>query len=268
MTETSKPLTVILLLPNRMVLKRTNISRRLLKTEFLATLEKADLRKVFRFIEDYPPHLLLNPLFIALCNSQEQVRWHAVCGFGRIVPAMADNDPESARIVMRRFLWSLNDESGGIGWGAPEAMAEIMFHSTLLRQEYLHMLVSYMREDGVGTFQDGNYLELPLLQRGLLWGIGRLCQGHRTEMVARQLDDDIAAYLSSPDHHVVGLAIWCLGILGRNFAVTKISGFLGHTGEVRLFFDNSLKTVTVAKLAEYSLKQIRTGEQSVDESGV
>lgn len=24
---------------------------------------------------------------------------------------------DSARIVMRRLMWSLNDESGGIGWG-------------------------------------------------------------------------------------------------------------------------------------------------------
>jgi len=207
---------------------------------------------------------------MALCNSLEKVRWHAVWGFGRIVPAMADKDPESARIVMRRFLWSLNDESGGIGWGAPEAMAEIMFHSTLLRQEYMHMLVSYMREDGEGIFEDGNFLELPLLQRGLLWGIGRLCQGHRLEMLSRQLDDDIIAYLSSPDHQVIGLAIWCLGVLGGSSTATKIAGFLYHADEVRLFDDNTLKTVTVAKLAEDALKQIIArvgGESKKAESG-
>jgi len=43
-----------------------------------------------------------------------------------------------------------------------------------LAEEYLHMLVSYMREDGPKAFQDGNFIELPMLQRGLLWGIGRL----------------------------------------------------------------------------------------------
>ena len=98
--------------------------------------------------------------------------------FGWLVPAIAEKELEAARIVMRRFLWSLNDESGGIGWGAPEAMAEIMCHSPVLRHEYLHMLISYMREDGENLFEDGNYLELPMLQRGLLWGIGRLCQEH------------------------------------------------------------------------------------------
>lgn len=241
------------------------MNRRLVKAGLLATLEHSDLGTLFAFLENHPPHLLINPLFIALCNPREQVRWHAVCGFGRIVPAMADKDPESARIVMRRFLWSLNDESGGIGWGAPEAMAEIMFHSTLLRQEYLHMLVSYMREDGKGIFEDGNYLELPLLQRGVLWGIGRLCQGHRTEMVARQVVDDIVAYLSAPDYQVIGLAIWCLGMLGGSLEATKIAGFLGHVGEVRLFFNNTLKTITVAKLTEDSLKRIGVGGQGSDD---
>ncbi len=219
-------------------------------------MEAADVGGVVRFLEGHPPHLLLNPLFSALCHPLEQVRWLAVYGFGRIVPSMADTNPESARIVMRRFLWSLNDESGGIGWGAPEAMAEIMFHCTLLRREYLHMLVSYMREDGGENYQEGNYLELPLLQRGLLWGIGRLCQGHRSEMVARQIAGDLIAYLSSPDHQVIGLAIWCLGMLGENLAAPKISTFLNHPGEVRLFLDNTLKTVTVAKLAEEGLMHI------------
>ncbi len=233
------------------------MSRRLIKNELLATLEKSDLREVCRFLDTHPPHHLINGLFIALCNRQELIRWRAICGFGWLVPVMADKDPESARNVMRRFLWSLNDESGGIGWGAPEAMAESMFHCSLLRHEYLHMLVSYLREDGDEVCQEGNYLELPLLQRGLLWGIGRLCQGHRTEMVERELTADIAAYLSSPDVQVRGLAIWCLGLLGGSLAEKKLVDFLGYPGEVRLFIDDTLTNVAVAKLAEDGLKRIR-----------
>eukprot|EP00362_Geleiidae_sp_MMETSP1317_P000447 CAMPEP_0201284794 /NCGR_PEP_ID=MMETSP1317-20130820/84991_1 /ASSEMBLY_ACC=CAM_ASM_000770 /TAXON_ID=187299 /ORGANISM="Undescribed Undescribed, Strain Undescribed" /LENGTH=71 /DNA_ID=CAMNT_0047606373 /DNA_START=1077 /DNA_END=1289 /DNA_ORIENTATION=- len=66
---------------------------------------------------------------------------------------------EEARIVMRRMLWSMNDESGGIGWGVPEAMAEVMTCNKGLAEEYIHMLISYMREDGEELFQDGNFLE-------------------------------------------------------------------------------------------------------------
>lgn len=244
-----------------LAVERTGMSRRLIKNELLATLEKPDLKEVFRFLNSHPPHQLINGLFIALCNQQELVRWRAICGFGWLVPIIADKDPESARNVMRRFLWSLNDESGGIGWGAPEAMAEIMFHCTLLRHEYLHMLISYLREDGDEICQEGNYLELPLLQRGLLWGIGRLCQGHRAEMVQRELVADIIAYLSSSDVQVIGLAIWCLGLLGGSPAAIRLVDFLGYPGEVRLFIDNTLMAVAIAKLAEDGLKRIRAAEE-------
>ncbi len=232
------------------------VNRRLVKKEIFTLLEHTDPAEISRHLASYPPHIVVNSLFSALCHPLEMVRWHAVCAFGRVVPAMADKDPESARIVMRRLLWSLNDESGGIGWGAPEAMAEIMCWSSLLRREYLHMLFSYIREDGEELFQDGNYLELPLLQRGVLWGIGRIAQVHRAEMMGRWGAGDIAAYLSSADHQVAGLAIWCLGLLGAATEAPRIAGFLNHAGEIRLFLNSSLRTVTLAELAAESLSRL------------
>ena len=104
---------------------------------------------------------------------------------GETVARLADVDMEAARIVMRRFLWSLNDESGGIGWGAPESLAEIMCRHAGLAEEYVHMLISYMRDDGEEICQDGNYIEHPLLQRGLLWGMARL-SGCRPELLLRR----------------------------------------------------------------------------------
>ena len=219
----------------------------------LEILEKNELPAVFEFIAGYPEHQLLNPLFSALCHRVEQVRFRAVRCFGRIVPAMAARNLESARIVMRRFLWSLNDESGGIGWGAPEAMAEIMCHSEILRQEYLHMLISYMREDGEEAFQDGNFIELPMLQRGVLWGVGRLAECHRREMLDRQIAGEVAAYLDSPDPQVAGLAVWCLGMLGTEADSPKIIPFLGSKTKLSLYIDDSLQDITVAQFAENAL---------------
>ena len=59
---------------------------------------------------------------------------------------------------------------------------DILWQKTYLDEEtgeYIHMLVSYIREDGPEAFQDGNFIELPLLQRGVLWGIGRLVRCKR-----------------------------------------------------------------------------------------
>ena len=60
---------------------------------------------------------------------------------GEVVSKIAENDLEFARIIMRRPMLNLNDESGGIGWGAPEAMGEIMARSEKLAEEYHKILI-------------------------------------------------------------------------------------------------------------------------------
>jgi hypothetical protein len=232
------------------------MSRRQLKQDVVSLLQKSSLDEIFQKLACYQDHSLINPLFIALCHPDEKVRWHAVCSFGWLVPAITEKNPEAGRIVMRRFLWSLNDESGGIGWGVPEAMAEIMCRSALLRNEYLHMLISYMREDGQELFQDGNYLELPMLQRGLLWGIGRLCQDHRQEMIERQIVNDVSAYLESSDLHVIGLAIRCLGLLGVGTGLDRIRRFQSCNEELHLFLNNEIQEISVAELVRRALNPV------------
>lgn len=193
------------------------MKRRQVKKEIFTLLEQYDPAELQAHLTKYPRIQVINSLFMALCDVSERVRWHAVSCFGELVSTLAIEDAEAARIIMRRFLWTLNDESGGIGWGAPEAMAQIMCKSDLLRAEYLHMLVSYMREDGDELYQDGNYLELPLIQRGLLWGIGTLCYSFPEEMRKRGLQTDIENYLRSVDMEVVKLALWALVGLGVTY---------------------------------------------------
>lgn len=199
------------------------MGRRLIKKEIITLLSTKELPAIFNALASYSQQSLLNPLFIALCSPLEHVRWNAVHCFGRVVPTIAEEDVEAARVVMRRFLWTLNDESGGIGWGAPESMAVIMCRSALLREEYLHMLISYMREDGEEEFQDGNYLELPMLQRGLLWGVGRLCKEYPEEMMDRGVVADLIPYTKSPDEQVQGMALWAIGNLNVRIPTDSLS---------------------------------------------
>jgi hypothetical protein len=237
--------------------------RRALKKIIIEALSRDDLSEIFQVISRYPEQVVLSSLFSAICHQDELVRFHAVRCFGRVVSAMAEKELETARIVMRRFLWSLNDESGGIGWGAPEAMAEIMCHSDRLREEYLHMLISYMREDGEELFQDGNFIELPMLQRGVLWGIGRLAEYQRSELIDRGVPGDLAAYLDSADLQVAGLAIWCLGKLGTPADTAKISSFLGNQAEVAVYVDDGLRQVTIDRLAAEAMTQIARREKKI-----
>ena len=191
---------------------------------------------------------VINPLFSALCAPSEMVRWHAVSAFGWVVPEIATEELEAARVVMRRFLWSLNDESGGIGWGAPEALAEIMAHDERLCEEYLHMLLSYCREDGPELFQDGNFLELPMLQRGLLWGLGRMCRARKQRMVDAGIVVDVVPYLQSPDGSVRGLAVWVLQSLDDHAPRAAVENLADDPAEVTIYWQGTLRHTTVAAL--------------------
>ncbi len=83
---------------------------------------------------------------------------------------IAEAEPERARIIIRRLMWMLNEESGSMPWGVPEGFAEALLNSPLLRNEYRWIFVSYLWEDS------GNFLEFAPAQRGVVWGIGRLAE--------------------------------------------------------------------------------------------
>ncbi len=140
---------------------------RQLKKIILELLSNEDFDKGLEEILQLPAKQVINPLFSFLYNKDEAVKQRAVTAMGSVVSSLAENDIESARVIMRRLMWNLNDESGGIGWGSPEAMGEIMAQNEQMAKEYHLILISYIREDG-------NYIEHEILQRGVLWGLSRL----------------------------------------------------------------------------------------------
>lgn len=144
-----------------------------IKNQVLELLNREDISGSLSLLDEYPPKKLLGPLFSAILHSSRIVRWHAVTAMGHTTARLAHWDLEQGRIVMRRLMWSLNDESGGIGWGAPECMGEIMARHGGLAREYHGILFSYLveRHDGAD-----NYLEYLPLRRGAFWGLARLAQ--------------------------------------------------------------------------------------------
>ena len=186
---------------------RNGVKRgRAIKKEVYDLLKSADFDRTIQELRHLPPKQVINPLFSFLQQTDPGIKWAAIKAMGAIVAKMADDDIESARVVMRRLMWNLNDESGGIGWGSPEAMGEILASHAELAKEYAHILISYTRKDG-------NYLEHDILQRGLLWGIKRLAETrpHLVQDAAPYL----LPYLKSNDAEVRNLAEQVLHVLGK-----------------------------------------------------
>lgn len=232
------------------------MSTRKIKKDVLAILQEPSLTTIWSKLKEYNQNDLVSPLFSAICRMEPLLRWHAITIFGKVVSTIYESNPESARIVMRRFLWSLNDESGGIGWGAPESMAEIMYLSRPLYREYGHMLISYMREDGPELFQDGNYLELPELQVGLLWGIGRLAINYQSDLLKEGVTEDVLKYLGSANGDVRGMAAWCLGNLSDKASLRGLVTLREDQHSLLLYTDGMFQTLTVSEVSKQACSKI------------
>ncbi len=221
---------------------------RKIKKIILAALREPDWETVQMVLDQYDSRSLVSHLFTALCSTEEFQKWNSVLSFGYILNRIAEEKIEDARVIMRRFLWSLNDESGGIGWGAPEAMAECMSCNDTLFKEYNHMLISYMREDGPELLQDGNYLEYPYLQRGLLWGIARLFSSRKKEMQGRNLREDILSYFDSEDAMVRAMALFTCSQGGIEVPEKNLRGFVEQPCDFRTYWDGRVQVYSTQAL--------------------
>jgi HEAT repeat protein len=220
---------------------------RSLKKKLFELLNQGDLEKALVEISSLPPRQVINPLLSFIQGGNEKVKWGAVKAAGLVVSQLADSDLEAARVIMRRLMWNLNDESGGMGWGSPEVMGEILAAHSGLAQEYAHILLSYAREEA-------NYLEHEGLQRGLLWGIGRLAE--RRPELARGATASILPHLESQDEVIRGLAARIMGLLQVKEARPRLRKMAQDDSSLAIMVGNHLAPVRVKDLAEEALRLI------------
>ena len=213
---------------------------RQLKKQILELLSYKDFEKALTQISGLSARQAVNPLFSFFYNSDELIKWRAVTAMGAVVSNLADHDMESARVIMRRLIWNLNDESGGIGWGSPEAMGEIMARHERLAGEYHKILISYI-------MPDGNYIEHEILQRGVLWGVGRLA--HARPQLVEDSVLFLLPYMESEDANLRGLAAWTAGLFDSNTTRMLLKRLENDQAALTIYLNGKLEKFTVAQLA-------------------
>lgn len=219
-------------------------SNRQLRRQVSELLRRDDYRDELRSMDF---HRLVGPLFSHFYAPDELLKWRAVVGMGMVVAERAEGgDKESARVVMRRFMWNLNDESGGIGWGCPEAMGEAAARSEILAEEFHPIIASY-------AWEEGNFLEHPRLQYGVLWGIGRLAHA-RPELIPYAAPW-LVPFTRSEDANHRGLAAWALGPLDAPDTKSALHNLSEDDAGIRRFDPDTdqLVDTTVGELTRAAL---------------
>ena len=227
--------------------KKDKLSGRQLKKKMLQLLRAENFKIGLAEMGRFPARQAVGPLFSFLCSLDELVKWRAVTAMGKVISDLAVSDLESARVVMRRFIWNLNDESGGIGWGCPESMAEVMVHDERLANEYGCILISYIQPEG-------NFLEHEILQRGVIWGVGRLAHSHPRH--ARTMGRYLIPYMESGDSILRGLAAWAAGPAGGTKTIPRLKELADDPSELMLYRNGKFDHYTVGHLALEALSLI------------
>lgn len=182
----------------------------------------------------------LGSLLSSTFDADPQIAWRAVEAMGIAAVRIADADPGPVREHLRRLMWLLSEESGGICWRAPEAMAEIVHHRPALFADYIpvviHLLLEMAEED------------LQHFRAGVLWAIGRLGVSggdHVSEVLPA-----ITAALDHPDSQVRGMAVWCLARLGQTGILDGRSDLRTDEGAVDLYENGALVRTSVGRLIQ------------------
>lgn len=220
------------------------MTHRQLKKQLLNLLRTSDWTGVPDTLCRFPPRQVVNPLFGLLYHGESLVRWRAVSAMGIVAAKLAGAQMEAARIIMRRLMWNLNDESGGMGWGSPEAMGEIMAQHAGLALEYGAILVSY-------ADPKGNFLEHPGLQHGVLWALGRLGRV-RPDLVGRAADF-IKPHLNCIDPNLRGMAVWALRPFADETFRSMLQPLVQDVQPIPIYIDHHLAPCQIGRLAREAL---------------
>jgi hypothetical protein len=100
--------------------------------------------------------------------ADDDTKCKAVRSLGVVVGERNAVSDDRARELLRRLFWSLNDESGTVPFGVPEAIGEVLAVRTELQPEFLPLLCSLTHHPE--RVQTGR------IERGIFWALGRLGQ--------------------------------------------------------------------------------------------
>jgi HEAT repeat protein len=179
---------------------------------------------------------LVRAVISLLYEREELIRWRAVTMVGR----MAAAEPEMVRPLIGRFVWWMNDESGGIGWSSAPALAEIGRMAPTMLRDTVRVVIHYRAER--------------ILFPGVLWAIGRLAKTYRRE--TEEAVPDLLGFLADDDGTLRGLAAWALGEIKNPRALDGLTARLKDSRRVTIYEEGDLAVKKVGTVAAEAMEKI------------
>jgi hypothetical protein len=191
---------------------RKEVARRLVAAYDLAAVES------WASAEPQAERVLQSLLY----DAEDLVGWRTVEALGRVAGVRAREGIEAVRELLRRVLWLMNDESGGLLRAGPQVMGAVLAHVPALRREFGTIVASFLEEEPFRV--------------GARWALWRLAV-EAPDVVAQEAAR-LAASCADPDPAVRGHAAAALRAAGGDVAPfthdeAAFTLFDHRTGELR-----------------------------------
>jgi len=178
-----------------------------------------------------------------LYDLDEVLRWSAIETAARLMKKWWDSGKEEkVRIYIRTLFWSMNDESGGIGWSSPQTVAEIIAQNPVLIDPYGSMMIAHCIDE-------------PPLIKGCFWGIGRM--GGLVRESLKLFQDKILKVFSNDDVDVLGIAAWAMGETGFASAAPFLEKLRFRSKPVTIYIEGTFYEKPLGKWAEEALMNMK-----------
>src|SRR4030067_2920992 len=177
----------------------------------ITLLEKKQYDALVRL--SFSERKILSILISLSYDKENPVSWRAIESIGLITKETAKTNPELVRNIAGRLLWMIRDESGGIGWSAPEILGEIVRNNPVLYSDIAPIIASFHEEK--------------MLCSGVLWALGRI--GKINDETVNYAFPIILSYLKSDDNTLRGYAAWTLREMGNEGSVAALENLRKDT---------------------------------------
>lgn len=205
---------------------------RSIKSRTRRLLSDNKIDEIGRYYEDEPR--VRRAVLSLLFDSKPEICLRAARAIGEISGIEARESTDVPRETIRKILWQMGEESGGLCWYGPEAIGEILVEAPELLGDFWRILVVYTEEE---PFERGSFRALYRLADKY----GKLGEDHENTLLAGLGDDDptVRAY------SILGLAK-----LGGDVAA-HAERLTGDGGEAQIFDNDTggFERKTVGEIA-------------------
>ncbi|MDI6801517.1 MAG: hypothetical protein QMD01_05630 [Thermodesulfovibrionales bacterium] len=149
---------------------------------------------------------ILRRLISSTYDKDDVISWRAMEALGIIAGEFSrSGKTEVIRDIIRRLLWSMGEESGGIGWSSPEMLGEIIRSNPDEFGDIIPILWSFREEE--------------MFRGGIVWAMARI-GSVRPDLVNFAIDE-MEIMVADKNPYVRGYVAWFFCIIGGE-------DFIGH----------------------------------------